>query len=98
MPVSLSTVSVTAGAAATNAGKQVSSSLVGNSWNIIVFGLNTTAIASGQIVTAPPTRHQARITGLDRVADAVMRLRLTLLDDAGGSSSATRAASAPASS
>ena len=42
----------------------------------------------GQIVTAPPTRHQARITGLDRVADAVMRLRLTLLDDAGGSSSA----------
>ena len=42
----------------------------------------------GQIVTAPPTRHQARIIGLDRVADAVMRLRLTLLDDAGGSSSA----------
>ena len=42
----------------------------------------------GQIVTAPATRHQARITGLDRVADAVMRLRLTLLDDAGGSSSA----------
>lgn len=42
----------------------------------------------GQIVTAPPTRHQARITGLDRVADAVMRLRLTLLDGDGGASSA----------
>lgn len=52
VPVNLSTVSVTAGAAATNAGKQVSSSLVGSNWNIIVFGLNTTAINSGVIVTA----------------------------------------------
>lgn len=43
---------------------------------------------SGQIVTAPPTRHQARVTGLDRVAEAMMRLRLTLLDDAGESCSA----------
>lgn len=42
----------------------------------------------GQVVTAPPTRHQARITGLDRVAEAVMRLRLTLLDDAGEAASA----------
>mgnify|MGYP000994982489 CR=1 FL=1 len=29
----------------------------------------------GQVVTAPPARHQARIIGLDQVADAVMRLR-----------------------
>lgn len=42
----------------------------------------------GQIVTAPPSLHQARITGLDRVAEAVMRLRVTLLDEGGGSSSA----------
>lgn len=37
----------------------------------------------GQVVTAPPARHQARIIGLDRVADAVMRLRVTLLDGDG---------------
>lgn len=36
-----------------------------------------------QVVTAPPARHQARITGLDQVADAVMRLRVTLLDGDG---------------
>ena len=42
----------------------------------------------GQVVTAPPSRHQARITGLDRVAEAVMRLRVTLLDDSGDASSA----------
>jgi ferredoxin-NADP reductase/ferredoxin len=42
----------------------------------------------GEVVTAPPTRHQARITGLDRVADAVMLLRVTLIDDSGGTSSA----------
>ena len=42
----------------------------------------------GQVVTAPPTRHRARICGLDQVADAVMRLRLTLVPEADGSCSA----------
>ncbi|HTY27122.1 MAG TPA: 2Fe-2S iron-sulfur cluster binding domain-containing protein [Mycobacterium sp.] len=42
----------------------------------------------GQIVTAPPSLRRARIIGLDRVADSVMRLRVTLLDDHGGSASA----------
>ncbi|WP_067894994.1 FAD-binding oxidoreductase [Nocardia vaccinii] len=40
------------------------------------------------IVAAPPARHQARITGLERVADAVMHLKLTVLDEAGGPGSA----------
>ncbi|QLL05745.1 2Fe-2S iron-sulfur cluster-binding protein [Mycobacterium vicinigordonae] len=43
---------------------------------------------SGQIVTAPPTRQRARIIGLDRVSDTVMRLRLSLVADADGSSTA----------
>lgn len=42
----------------------------------------------GQVVTAPPTLHRARIVGLDRVADTVMRLRLSLLADDDGSCSA----------
>ena len=42
----------------------------------------------GQVVTAPPTRHQARIAGLDQVAETVMRLRLSLIAGADGSSSA----------
>ncbi|WP_205873695.1 FAD-binding oxidoreductase [Mycobacterium camsae] len=40
----------------------------------------------GQVVTAPPSLHPARIVGLDRVADTVMRLRLSLLSDDGSCS------------
>lgn len=43
---------------------------------------------SAKIVTAPPTRHDAEITGLDRVAAGVMRLELTLRPGEDGSSSA----------
>lgn len=35
---------------------------------------------SSKIVTAPPTRHEAEITGLERVADGVMHVTLTLRD------------------
>ncbi|MDP7723943.1 2Fe-2S iron-sulfur cluster binding domain-containing protein [Mycobacterium sp. TY814] len=42
----------------------------------------------GQVVTAQPTLHRARISGLDPVADTVVRLRLTLLPDSDGSCSA----------
>ncbi len=52
LPASVSTVSVTAGIAATNAGKQVSANKVGNSWNFIIFGLNTTSIDAGLVTTA----------------------------------------------
>lgn len=41
-----------------------------------------------KVVTAPPTQHQARITGLDRVAEAVMRVRVVLLAGSDGSTSA----------
>lgn len=34
-----------------------------------------------KVVTAPPTRHRAEITGLERVADGVMHVRLTLQAD-----------------
>lgn len=44
--------------------------------------------ASTRIVTAPPTRHEAEITGLDRVAAGVMHLRLSLRPGEDGSSSA----------
>ncbi|MGB8390776.1 FAD-binding oxidoreductase [Mycobacterium sp.] len=40
------------------------------------------------VVTAPPTHRPARITGLDQVAEGMMRVRLVLLDDAGGAASA----------
>lgn len=41
-----------------------------------------------KIVTGPPVRHDAEITGLERVADGVMRLTLTLRPAEDGSSSA----------
>ena len=41
-----------------------------------------------KIVIGPPPRHEAEITGLDRVADGVMRLTLTLRPGEDGSSSA----------
>lgn len=41
-----------------------------------------------EVVVGPPVRHEAEITGLDRVADGVMRLRLTLRPGEDGSSSA----------
>lgn len=41
-----------------------------------------------KIVTGPPVRHDAEITALDRVADGVMRLALTLRPGEDGSSSA----------
>lgn len=41
-----------------------------------------------KIVTGPPVRHDAAIAGLDRVADGVMRLTLTLLPAEDGSASA----------
>lgn len=44
--------------------------------------------ARSQVVDAPPAQRQARITGLDRVADAVLRMTITLLDGPDGSSSA----------
>lgn len=40
------------------------------------------------IVVGPPVRHDAEITALDRVADGVMRLRLTLRPGEDGSASA----------
>lgn len=40
------------------------------------------------IVVGPPVRHNAEITALDRVADGVMRLRLTLRPGKDGSASA----------
>mgnify|MGYP006265643635 CR=1 FL=1 len=43
---------------------------------------------STKIVTAPPTRHEAEITGLEQVAEAVMHLTLTLRPGEDGSSSA----------
>lgn len=52
LPTNISTVSATAGAAATNAGKQLATNPSGNSWNFIIFGLNTTSINSGVIATA----------------------------------------------
>ena len=44
--------------------------------------------AAAKIITAPPSRHDAEITALDRVADGVMRVRLTLRPAEDGSSSA----------
>ena len=41
-----------------------------------------------KIVVGPPVRHDAEITGLDRVADGVMRLTLTLRPGEDGSASA----------
>ena len=41
-----------------------------------------------KVVTAPPTERQARITVLEQVAEAVMRLKLALVDDAGDTASA----------
>ncbi len=41
-----------------------------------------------KIVVGPPVRHEAEITGLDRVADGVMRLTLTLRPGEDGSASA----------
>lgn len=41
-----------------------------------------------KIVTGPPVRHDAEITALDRVADGVMRVRLTLRPAEDGSASA----------
>ena len=43
---------------------------------------------SAKIVTAPPTRHDAEVAGLERVAAGVMHLRLTLRPGEDGSSSA----------
>lgn len=40
-----------------------------------------------QVVTSTPTRQQAEITGLDRVADAVIRVKVTLLAGPDGPSS-----------
>ncbi len=44
--------------------------------------------AQSTIVTGPPVRHDAEITGLDRVADGVIRLTVTLRPGADGSASA----------
>lgn len=41
-----------------------------------------------KIVVGPPVRHEAEITGLERVADGVMRLELTLRPGEDGSASA----------
>jgi ferredoxin-NADP reductase/ferredoxin len=41
-----------------------------------------------EVVVGPPVRHEAEISGLDRVADGVMRLTLTLRPGEDGSSSA----------
>ncbi len=41
-----------------------------------------------EVVVGPPVRHDAEITGLDRVADAVIRLTLTLRPGEDGSASA----------
>ena len=43
---------------------------------------------AAKIVTAPPSTHDAEITALDRVADGVMRVTLTLRPAEDGSSSA----------
>lgn len=43
---------------------------------------------AAKIVTAPPTRHDAEITALERVADGVMRVMLTLRPAEDGSASA----------
>lgn len=43
---------------------------------------------SSKIVTAPPSRHEAEITALDRAADGVMHVTLTLRPGEDGSSSA----------
>lgn len=43
---------------------------------------------AAKIVTAPPRTHEAEITALDRVADGVMRVMLTLRPAEDGSSSA----------
>jgi ferredoxin-NADP reductase/ferredoxin len=42
----------------------------------------------GQVVTVPPTQHEGQITGLDRVADALMRVKVALLAGPDGPSSA----------
>ncbi len=41
-----------------------------------------------KVVTAPPTERQARITLLEQAAEAVMRLKLSLVDDSGDPASA----------
>jgi hypothetical protein len=51
VPAGVSTGAVTPGAVVTNAGKGVSSNLIGNTWTFIVFGLNQTPIASGSLMT-----------------------------------------------
>jgi hypothetical protein len=52
LPSTLSPVTVTAGPAASSAGKSVTAKLKDGQWNIIVFGLNQTPIGTGDLVTA----------------------------------------------
>lgn len=52
LPAGVSSGTITPGAAVNNASKSVSSNLSGNSWIIIVFGLNQNAIAAGSLFTA----------------------------------------------
>jgi hypothetical protein len=52
LPASVSTVSVTAGSAATSAGKSVSTNKNGSTWIFVVFGLNQNTIAAGPLLTA----------------------------------------------
>jgi len=52
LPSTLSPVTVTAGPAASSAGKSVTAKLKDGRWNIIVFGLNQTPIGTGDLVTA----------------------------------------------
>jgi PKD repeat protein len=52
MPSGVSTGTITPGSIATNAGKTISENLVGNTWTIIVFGVNQNTIGSGTLLTA----------------------------------------------
>src|SRR6185503_1801378 len=55
IPAGMTPGTAVAGSILTNAGKSVSQSISGSNLNIIVFGLNQTAIAGGTLVTVPLT-------------------------------------------
>jgi hypothetical protein len=81
VPTGVSTGTVTAGAIVTNAGKLTSDNLIGNSWNIIVFGLNQTSIASGSLMTL-----QMPIAGSTGAGNLSLTLSNVVYTDANGQS------------